>query len=442
METRKTFAIVGTGGRSPMFLDPIAKKYSGECKLVGLCDSSEVRRTFHQRRLSSAYGIEPVPTFGDFDEMLRTTHPDVVIVCTPDCFHHEFIVKALDFGCDVISEKPLTIDGPRYNLIAEAVERTGRQVRTTFNLRWSQGVTRVREIIASGVIGEVKHVDFEYALNTSHGADYFRRWHSSKEISGGLLLHKSTHHFDVINWWLDAIPSTVFAMGGLVFYGRKNAVARGDEALTKYPRYTGEESARKDPFCLTLDEDSTLRGLYLAAEAESGYIRDQNVFRDGIDIEDSMSVLIRYRSGEMVNYSLNAYSPSEGFRASISGDRGRIEYVEEHAPHIIKGDEDSRSDTWKQQMKLRVHRHFGAAEEITIVPGTGSHGGGDALIQEQMFAANPPADDLMRNAGHEQGAASLLIGAAANISIKNGQLIRISELAHLNPNARKLHELI
>ena len=88
--------------------------------------------------------------------MLRVTRPDVVIVCTPDCFHHEFIVKALDFGCDVISEKPLTIDGPRYNQIAEAVERTGRQVRTTFNLRWSQGVTRVREIIASGVIGQIK----------------------------------------------------------------------------------------------------------------------------------------------------------------------------------------------------------------------------------------------------------------------------------------------
>jgi predicted dehydrogenase len=308
-------------------------------------------------------------------------------------------------------------------------------------MRWTPGITKVRELIASGAIGTVKHINFEYFLNTSHGADYFRRWHSQKEISGGLLLHKSTHHLDVINWWLDGIPSTVFAMGDLVFYGKQNAEARGQAERTKYARYTGEAAAAQDPFGLSLDEDATMKALYRDAEQESGYIRDRNVFRDGINIEDSMSLLIRYRAGTMVNYSLNAYCPDEGFRASISGDAGRIEYVEKHASHIITGDREIHAEG-EHTMRLRVQKHFAAAEEMDIPVAAGSHGGGDALIQEQMFSANPPPDTLHRNAGHEQGAASLLIGAAANLSMPAGQPVKISDLLPLKPGALRLGELI
>jgi predicted dehydrogenase len=439
--TKKKFAAVGTGGRIVMFIDPIVQDFPDSCELVGLCDTSETRRTFHQKRLSKEYGIPEVPTYGDFDQMLREQKPDVVVVCTPDYLHHEYIVKALEFGADVISEKPLTIDAEKYRDILAAIDRTGGKVRTTFNLRWTPGVTKVRELIASGVIGRVKHIDFEYMLNTSHGADYFRRWHSQKEFSGGLLLHKSTHHLDVINWWLDGIPSTVFAMGDLVYYGKKNAVERGQEALTRYDRYTGVEEAKDDPFRLVVDEDPTMKALYHDAEADSGYIRDRNVFRDGINIEDSMSLLIRYRTGEMVSYSLNAYCPREGFRASISGDAGRIEYVENHATHIINGDKEFKT-IGKHSMHVRVQKHFGEVEEFEVPVRPGGHGGGDVLIQEQMFSTNPPADELHRNAGHEQGAASLLIGAAANIAIASGQPVDIDDLAPLRPEARHLHELI
>ncbi len=439
--TKRKFAVVGTGGRIPMFIDPISGTYQDVCEIVGLCDPSSVRRTYHQKRLIEEYGGTPVPTYDDFDRMLEEQKPDVVIVCTPDSLHHEYIVRALEFGADVISEKPLTTDADKYNEIQAAVERTGRKVRTTFNMRWTPGIFRVRELIAQGVIGQVKHVDFEYMLNTSHGADYFRRWHSQKEISGGLLLHKSTHHFDVINWWIDGIPSTVFGMGDLVFYGKKNAIERGDEKLTGYDRYTGTAEAVNDPFRLVVDDQPTMKALYHDAEAESGYIRDRNVFRDGITIEDSMSLLIKYRTGAMVNYSLNAYSPREGFRASISGDAGRIEYVEDHASHIVTGDKEFVT-TGKHAMRIRVQKHFAEAHEFEVPVAEGSHGGGDRLIQEQMFAANPPPDIYHRNAGHEQGAASLLIGAAANISMATGQAVNIGDLVKLRPEARHLHELI
>ncbi len=434
--------MVGTGARVSMFIDPIVGKYRECCELLALCDSSVTRSTYHQERLVREHGVALVPCYQDFDLMLREKKPQVVIVCTPDYSHHEYIVKALESGADVISEKPLTTDATKCQAIFEAVERTGGKVRTTFNMRWTPGVTKVRELIASGEIGQVKHVDFEYSLNTAHGADYFRRWHSHKELSGGLLLHKSTHHLDVINWWIDGIPSQVFAMGDLVFYGKKNAVARGEASRTTYPRYTGAAEAMDDPFRLTIDEDPKMKGLYFNAETECGYIRDRNVFRDGIDIEDSMSLLIRYRSGTMATYSLNAYSPTEGFRATISGDAGRIEYVEQHASHILSESKVLQHDAGGHSMQIRIQKHFSDPREITVPPSKGTHGGGDALIQEQMFSANPPPDDLHRNAGHEQGAASLLIGAAGNISMQSAQLVNLENLIALNPNASRLSELI
>jgi predicted dehydrogenase len=256
------FVAVGTGARIPMFIDPIVDLYRENNELAGLCDVSRVRSLYHQRRLSEAYGIAPVPVYADFDQMLRETRPDTVIVCTPDCFHHDYIIKALDFGADVISEKPLTIDAAKCREIFEVVRRTGRRVRTTFNYRWSPGVSKVKELILSGAIGRPRHVQFEYFLNTAHGADYFRRWHSCKAISGGLLVHKSTHHFDLINWWIDAIPSEVHAIGELVFYGRENQQIPGWAIALRFDVANGDTEVI---FGAT-DESGTMRVLNPSVE--------------------------------------------------------------------------------------------------------------------------------------------------------------------------------
>ncbi|MDQ8194804.1 Gfo/Idh/MocA family oxidoreductase [Coraliomargarita sp. SDUM461004] len=438
------YAVVGTGGRIPMFIDPIAETYHENAQIVGFCDPSPTRMKWHLDRLVKAYDYADIPCYGidDFDKMLVEQQPDVVIVCTPDYLHRDYIVKSMEHGCDVITEKPLTIDAESCAIIMEAVERTGRHLRTAFNYRWQPGASKVRELIGSGTIGKVIHVDFEYMLNTIHGADYYRRWHSDKSCSGGLFIHKATHHFDLINWWLDAIPESVYALGELAFYGKENAIARGQEAWTKYDRYTGVEAAKKDPFALRMDEDETLKQLYYNAEADSGYIRDKNVFRDGITIEDTMSALIKYRTGVVANYSLNSYCPREGFVVTINGDGGRIEYEERSASHIITGDKEIRMEAnHKRSLHLKVQKLFGEPYEVPIEEGPGGHGGGDPLLQEQMFAKKPTKDELGRNAAHEQGAASILVGVAANQSMESKLPVNLNDLWSLSPEAKHLHEL-
>ena len=278
---------------------------------------------YYQSMLTEKWESPSVPSYhaDRFDDMLRETKPDIVFVCSKDSTHHDYIIRAMQAGCDVITEKPMTIDAEKCRAILETQKATGRRLRVSLNYRWGPYRTKLRELLASVTIGQVRSVNLEYLLDTSHGAYYFRRWHAHMGESGSLLVHKSTHHFDLVNWWLDAIPEQVFAYGNLAFYGKENAVERGDEKLTTYPRYTGEAAAKDDPFRLDLESSEPYRKLYLAAEAESGYVRDTNVFREDIDIYDQMSLNVRYRTGELLTYSLNCFSPREGLRVSFNGDR-------------------------------------------------------------------------------------------------------------------------
>lgn len=430
-----------------MFLDPIASTFRESARLVGLCDRNPVRLAYHAERLGAEHGLRNVPVYGaeDFDRMLAEQRPDTVVVCTVDASHDDYIVRALEAGCDVITEKPLTTDAAKCARILEAVSRTGGAVRVAFNMRWMPGASLVKRLIADGTVGAVKSVVLEYTLDTKHGADYFRRWHSEKSQSGGLLVHKSTHHFDLVNWWMDAVPETVFAFGDLAFYGRDNALARGQGGLTAYRRYTGS-APESDPFRLDLGEDARLKSLYLDAESADGYIRDRNVFREGIDIEDSLSVVVRYRNGALLTYSLTAFCPSEGFRATINGDRGRIEYVTHFKSHIIRGGADDGAvidrEEKKPSQRITVQPLFENPYDVEIPLVAGSHGGGDPLLQRQMFSSDCPEDDIQRDAGHEQGAASAAIGIAANQSIASGMPVRVSDLFELRPGTERLSELV
>lgn len=442
---KRRYAIVGTGARVVAFLDPIVSDYRAHSELVALCDTSATRMDFHIQRIAREYGAPAPATYAaaDFDRMLRETAPDIVVVCSPDSTHHDYIIRALRQGCDAISEKPMTTDAPKCREILKAVRETGRQVTVTFNCRWIPGPAKLREVLAAGTIGKVRQLNCEYFLNLSHGSDYFRRWHSDKCTSGGLLVHKSTHHFDLLNWWLDDIPERVFADGGLYFYGKENAVSRGEGHLTTYERYTGVDAARTDPFRYDLSADQRLSGLYLDAEKDGGYIRDRNVFRSGISIEDAMAVQIRYRSGTLASYTLNAFSPVEGMNVTLYGDTGRIEYREQKSQQALDADGKITTDTSAgYQMQLSVRPHFAPAYEVPIAQATGSHGGGDALIRQQLFAPDAPQDLLHRSAGHEQGAASLLIGAAANLSMERGAPVFLRNLVPLRPDATRFQDLI
>jgi predicted dehydrogenase len=142
----------GTGGRARMFYEAIAKTYRDTSELCGFCDISETRMKYANGILKS-YGAPEVPVYGytDFERMIDETKPDAVIVTSIDRTHHDYIIRAMEKGCDVITEKPLTIDEKKAQAIADAQRRTGKNVRVTFNYRYAPNNSKIREIIRDGV---------------------------------------------------------------------------------------------------------------------------------------------------------------------------------------------------------------------------------------------------------------------------------------------------
>lgn len=414
-KTNKTrVALVGTGSRGTgMWGRNVIKSYGDLVEYVGLCDKNPGRL-----EASKKYMGATCKTYTDFELMMKEAKPDMLLVNTTDSTHDHFIIRGLELGCDVITEKPMTTDEDKCQAILDAQQRTGKKVIVTFNYRFSPHRAKMWELINSGEIGEVTSVDFQWYLDTSHGADYFRRWHRKREFGGSLWVHKATHHFDLLGWWLNSEPEEIFAYGALEFYG-KNGKQRA-ENCRNCPH------AKKCDFYWDVNENAYYKMLYTDNEQHDGYLRDGCVFKEDIDIYDKMCASIKYANGVQVSYSLTAYSPYEGYRIAFNGTKGRIDaWIQESNP-VHDGGYD----------EIMVTRNFGKRNYIRI-PHAPGHGGGDDLMHDMIWKKKTE-DPFHQSADVRDGAFSILTGVAARKSCDSGKPIKIGDLTSLKPRAVKI----
>jgi len=420
----RRYAQVGLGLRSWLYSLALVNRFGERSALVGLCDRN-AGRLAQRRDWARANGLE-VPGYAPeaFERMLDETRPDTVIVTTPDRDHDAFLCAAMERGCDVVCEKPLATDPERCDRVLEAAERTGRRCTVIFNYRYSPVRARVRELLAAGAVGRIHSVDFHWLLDTTHGADYFRRWHRDKATSGGLLVHKASHHFDLVDWWLDSRPERVFASGGRAFYTPAQARRLGLERPGE--RCLGCPEAGRCPFHLDLRK-GLLRALYLDHEQHDGYWRDRCVFSPRIDIEDHASLVVEYASGARLSYSLTASSPWEGYTVAVNGDRGRLEHCCRESVYV-SGDGTTPGRSEREETSITLLPHFGPPEEIPVPHAEGAHGGGDEELVEDLFGPAPSDDALGRRADHRAGAWAAATGYAAHRSLAEGRPVDVAEL--------------
>jgi predicted dehydrogenase len=321
----------------------------------------------------------------------------------------------------------MTIDAEKCQHIIDKQKETGRKCTVTFNYRYSPARSKVKELLMKGAIGDILSVDFHWMLNTHHGADYFRRWHSQKKYSGGLMVHKATHHFDLVNWWLSAVPVSVHATGKREFYTPKTAKRFG---LENYHErcYTCPEKERCT-FRLELEKNENLKKLYLDNEKYDGYFRDKCVFRPEIDIEDTMNVLVTYDNNVTMCYSVNAFNSWEGYRIVFNGTQGRLEHSIVEKLYINDGSDKNQGaikegGTTIKVFPLRGEPHY----EEPHPAGSGGHGGGDGILLNDLLGVSKIEDEYKRAADQRSGAYSIITGIAANMSIASGKTIKIDDI--------------
>lgn len=401
---KKKYAFAGASGRGySMYVRPLHNDFKDEAELVGIYDPNPIRASITSKEFGN------IPVFDDFDKMIEEGKPDAVIITTVDSYHHEYIVRSLEAGCDAIVEKPLTIDAEKCNAIIDAKKATDRDIIVTFNCRYMPYFAKLKEIIKSGAIGEILNVDFEWMLDRRHGADYFRRWHRYLDKSGGLLIHKASHHFDIINWLVDQDPVKVYAIGDLKFYGPTRQ-DRGERCFTCSHKDSCE-------FYFDIEANEFIRKFYFEAEEADGYFRDRCIFSETIDIYDTMSVNVAYSEGTQLTYSLVAYSPYEGWRASFTGTEGRLEAV----------NYSSGQDSDREIDQIKIIKSPGETITYDVSRVKGGHGGGDEKLRDMVFRGGIP-DPLGQKADLKAGIMSSIIGIAANESIKTGEPVNVADI--------------
>lgn len=431
---KKRYAICGLSVRGiyHFVLPIIGRNHKGgpnfnrTSELVGILDIDRER----VRKFCGKVKID-VPFYlpKDFSKMIKEQKPDVILVVSQDYSHCEYIVKGLLAGCDVIVEKPMVISREQIRKVIAAEKKSGKKVSVAFNYRYTPTHKKLKKMLRDGILGKITNVEFTYNLDTFHGSSYFYRWNRSRANSGGLCIHKCTHHFDLINWFLDDDPVEVYAYGALNYYGPKGAL----RPLGKNGKpLTSTEEKRNCPYFkkhyagkIAPDEtpDTGWDKFHLPYDVQYPPEETRYIYDGEIDIEDTYSALVKYSRGASMSYSCNFSTPWEGYTLGINGTKGRIEII-----HHSNPDPTGRTDTVAEKGEITFYPLFGGKKIIEIPPISGGHGGADFKIQQDLLGKpSRESVELSLVAGSHDGGNSVAIGEAVWRSIKSRKPVAIGK---------------
>ncbi len=427
MQQKKRYVICGVSTRAIHFyVQSMLENFKQTTEIVGLLDIDPRRFEVCREVNPSLPADLPCYMPDEFEKMIRETSPDVVLVAGMDCTHVSYIVKALEMGLDVVTEKPMCTNTEDCLRILEAEKRSKGSVICTFNYRYAPIHRAIKEMVMEGKVGRVTHVDLNWYIDIKHGSSYFNRWNRMRKNSGSLCIHKSTHHFDLVNWWLGDIPADVHAFGALNYYGDKGPLnpskkdgricSKCDERMkcAYYARWATRNSTVEIVDDHIGGFDNKNGTLF------TNYSPEMCIFDSEIDIPDTYVVNVRYKSGALLNYSANFSTPYEGYRLAINGTKGRIE-----AEDWSKARQCYPFEFEKLTPSMDYYPLFGGRQHIQLPAAVGGHGGGDPLLLEDVFLGPDPLRKYQILADSADARNSILLGDAVWNSIHEEKPIHL-----------------
>ena len=395
-------ALVGASVRIRGFVRAIKEKYSQVHELCAVMDIDDGK----MRAFNESIDLD-LPHYTDFARMCDEVKPDLLLISTVDYFHRDYLVEALNRKINCICEKPLCVNIEQCRDILDAQQRNPEVfAATSHNARYHVAARTVKKLLDDGAIGRVNSVHYGEMLDYVHGASYFRRWNRNKKLSGGLQIHKSSHHFDKLNWWLGSRAESLVAMGGLNAYGAQASPFYGERCATC-------PHTEKCRFAIDYDSGNGFDyQLFLKYRSENSYTPDKCVFAPEIDIEDWLSVGIKFENGVYVNYNLAAHCNYEGETIIFEGELGRIEMLRRKRT----GGEFSSVEVFRFEQEK--------PEQIDLKLESGTHGGADNRLFEDLFGTEKSG----RLATLDDGIQAVLTGIAVNESLTNGKEVHVQSL--------------
>lgn len=378
--TQLRIGVIGVGGRSTIL--EYWHNPEGNSIVIGAADISlESLEKFKEDVNDEAF----VTT--DYKELLMRDDIDAVVILSPDYLHEEHATAALRAGKHVFCEKPLAITTEGCDRILDEREKSGKHLMVGFNMRYMSMYQTMKEIIDSGVIGEIKAVWVRHFVGLG-GYFYYHDWHGTAANTTSLLLQKASHDLDVIHWLTDSYATKVSAFGSLDYYG-------GDKP--------------NDLHCPNCEIKDTCPDVSLKKLT-------QCAFREEIDVEDNSMLIMELEGGIKASYMQCHFTPDYSRNYTFIGTKGRLENDDVNDKVFVK---TRKSGSWQEMSDITY--------DIKKMEGT--HGGADPRICEDfvnlaLYNKQPLATPFA-------GRMSIAVGCAATESIRSGgKVVHIDQGVH------------
>ena len=212
--------LIGAGSRGRTychFMSRMPEKY----KIVAVAEPVEVKR----KSFAKEHGIPEEACFADWTEILdKPKMADIAVIATMDDLHYAPAMKAIEKGYHLLLEKPVAPTVEECADIANAAKEKGVSVIVCHVLRYTPFYKTVKTIVDSGKIGDICSIDQVEAIGNVHFSHSYVRghWHSEAETTP-MLLAKSCHDLDIIQWLIDKNCKKVQSFGSLTYFTSENA---------------------------------------------------------------------------------------------------------------------------------------------------------------------------------------------------------------------------
>lgn len=367
--------LIGAGSRGAKAYAPFALEHPEKIKFIAVAEPDVKRRQdfMQEHGIPLEYGYE------SYEGLLqKKLEADVIFVCTQDHMHKDPVIMALEAGYDVVTEKPISNTLEDSEEVVKKASKLKRKLVVCHVLRYTGFFGKIKEIIDSGEIGEVVSISLNENVGYAHAAhSYVRGNWRNEALSSPMILAKSCHDTDILQWLIGSPVKKVSSFGGLKHFKKENAPKGScarclDGCAVKAECPFDAEKIYMDPEITAwpvnvITADISQEGRHKAL-LEGPYGRC--VYHCDNDVVDHQVAIMEYENGATTSFAMNSLSAKTCRQILVYGDKGQLSGMMEE-------------DTILKQI-------YGAPEEIvkTEKPGSSeyAHGGGDAGLMEHVCA--------------------------------------------------------
>ncbi len=390
--TKFKIGVIGVGMRSMFLMNEILKR--DELEVVAVSDVSQ----HSLDQICSRYD-KNWDKYLDYKDLLVREDIEGVIIVSPDYAHEEQAIAAFEAGKHVFLEKPIAVTLEGGNRVLEARDKSGKTLLIGFVLRYNKAYKKMKELISSGVIGEVKTGWVLHSVGA--GSDwYFHDWHGTMANTGGLLLQKGSHDFDIINWVVDSKIKRIAAFGSQDFFGGNKP---NDLVCQKCEERNNCSEAIQDRNISWKRPDGN------QTEVLYNQWRNQCVYREEVDVLDNHQVMLEYENGVKVSYLECHYTPDDNREYIFIGTKGKLKLDDANDCITVQ----LRNGMYDRKEKITY-------ENLQLSEG---HGGGDKYILDDFVYALRTGKQP--NAGGEAGYEAIQAGLVAHQAIRDCEIKNI-----------------